>query len=156
MITDKHDISALRDLGRQVAEIAALPDQQRTIKLWKKLNGLKPVRPMVMIDQIPWHEMNVDDELTLQCADKTARRTENNLRQRLYRWKHMRADYVVEPTIGVAPVNPAQMFQDERQRPTNTVIGRLPHVTRRSHSLRLYLCSTNCRAMASSSFVAST
>jgi hypothetical protein len=48
------DVTVLRTLGQQVAEIAALPDQPRTITLWKKLNGLKPARPMVAIDQIPW------------------------------------------------------------------------------------------------------
>ena len=57
-----NDKQILRELGKRVAEIAALPEQQQTIRLWKQLNGLKPVRPMVMIDQIPWHEMNVDDD----------------------------------------------------------------------------------------------
>ncbi|MFC1718297.1 hypothetical protein ACFL6S_31870 [Candidatus Poribacteria bacterium] len=52
-----------------MAEIAALPVQQETIALWKVLNGLKPVRGMVVIDQIAWHEMDVDEELTLQTED---------------------------------------------------------------------------------------
>ncbi len=63
------DRSILRELGEQVAEIAALPVQQETIASWKALNGLNPERGMVMIDQISWHEMNVDDELTLQTED---------------------------------------------------------------------------------------
>ena len=28
---------------------------------------------MVMIDQVCWNEMNVDDELTLHCADAECR-----------------------------------------------------------------------------------
>ena len=66
MSSIKGDATVLRELGKQVAEIAALPVQQETIGLWKALNGLKPARPMVAIDQIPWHEMDVDGELTLQ------------------------------------------------------------------------------------------
>jgi hypothetical protein len=53
----------LRYLAKQVAEIAVLPIQQETISLWKALNGQKPVRPMVMIANVLWHEMNVDGEL---------------------------------------------------------------------------------------------
>ena len=54
MIVSNKDRNILRELASQVAEIAALPVQQKTISLWKALNGLKPVRAMVMIDQIPW------------------------------------------------------------------------------------------------------
>ena len=50
MSVSRKDRNALRELARQAAEIAALPVQQETISLWKALNGLKSVRPMVMID----------------------------------------------------------------------------------------------------------
>ena len=76
MAVNGTDRDVLRRLAAQVAEIAALPVQQEKIGLWKASNGLKPVRPMVMIDQICWHEMDVDDELTLQCADPFCRRLE--------------------------------------------------------------------------------
>ncbi len=33
-----------------------------------------------MIDQIPWHEMGVDDELTLHCIDPLHRQVETDLR----------------------------------------------------------------------------
>ena len=56
---------------------------------------------MVIMDQFPWHELNVNDELTLQTQDKFCQRIEADLRRRLYRWNHMRVDYVVEPTIFV-------------------------------------------------------
>lgn len=98
------DRTILRELASQVAEIAALPVQQETIALWKALNGLRPVRPMVMIDQIPWHEMNVGDELTLRSEDPFCRDLETRLRRTLYRWKHMRADMVVEPIIDINKV----------------------------------------------------
>ncbi|MDQ1327503.1 MAG: hypothetical protein QG641_786 [Candidatus Poribacteria bacterium] len=95
------DRNILRELAQQVAEIAALPVQKETIALWKDLNRLKPVRGMVMIDQISWHEMDVDGELTLQTEDGFCRGFEGQLRRTLYSWKHMRADMVVQPFVNV-------------------------------------------------------
>ena len=104
MLVNKKDRDILRELGSQVAEIAALPVQQETIALHKALNSLKPVRPMVMIDQVCWHEMDVDGELTLQTEDDFCRGIETRLRRTLYSWRHMRADMVVEPTIDISKV----------------------------------------------------
>jgi hypothetical protein len=95
------DQEILRELGEQVAEIAAFPVQQETIKLWKALNGLKLIRGMVMIDQIPWHEMDVNGELTLQTEDGFCRGIEWHLRSTIYLWKHMRADMVVRPFLDI-------------------------------------------------------
>jgi hypothetical protein len=101
MSVSKRDREVLRELAREVGEIAALAEQQETISLWKALNGLKPVRPMVMIDQIPWHEMDVDGELALRTEEDFCRGFEAHLRQTIYLWKHMRVDRVVEPAIDV-------------------------------------------------------
>jgi hypothetical protein len=59
------DIAIIRELAARVAEIANLPVQEGKRVLWRQLNALKPARPMVMIDQVCWNEMNTDDELTL-------------------------------------------------------------------------------------------
>ncbi len=115
----------------QVAEIAALPVQQETIALWKALNGLKPRRPMVMIDQVCWHEMNVNDELTLRTQDEFCRKIERDLRRTLYAWKHMRADMVVEPVVTVPKAINGTGFgigiKEERavSDPTNEIVGHL-------------------------------
>jgi len=104
MLVSKRDRDILRELARKIAEIAALPVQRETICLWKALNGLKPVRPMVMIDQIPWHEMDVDGELALETKDDFCRGIETSLRRTLYSWRHMRGDMVVEPVVEVPKV----------------------------------------------------
>jgi hypothetical protein len=88
-------------LAARVAEVAALPAQEKKRGLWRGLNGLKPVRPMVMIDQVCWNEMNIGNELTLQCSDPECRGYEEELRRTLYRWKHFPVDMVVEPFIQV-------------------------------------------------------
>ena len=59
---NKNDITIIRDLAARMAEIAALPVQEEKRALWRQLNALKPARPMVMIDQVCWNEMNLDDE----------------------------------------------------------------------------------------------
>lgn len=131
-VTSK-DRSILRDLGKQVAEIAALPIQQKAISLWKALNGLKPQRPMVMIDQVCWHEMNVNDELTLRTQDEFCRELETDLRRTLYAWKHMRADMVVEPVITIPKAITGAGFgitvEEDRAvtDPANTIVGHLYH-----------------------------
>ena len=104
MLVSKQDREVLQDLAKQVAEIAALPVHRETISLWKALNGLRPERPMVMVDQIPWHEMEVDGELALQTEDSWCQGLETKLRRTLYAWRHMRADMVVEPLIDVSKV----------------------------------------------------
>ena len=91
----------LRDLAKRYMEIAALPVQREKADLWKALNAGKMVRPMVAIDQLPWHEYDSDELLQLHVKDPLWRGVENFLRQTLYRWEHFPADMVVEPFIQV-------------------------------------------------------
>ncbi|HHW10159.1 MAG TPA: hypothetical protein GXX29_09320 [Firmicutes bacterium] len=98
---NKADIAIIRTLAAEVAEIAALPVQEEKKKLWRALNALHPIRPMVMIDQVCWNEMNVGDELILRCQDEECRRYENRLRRMLFQWRHFPVDMVVEPYIPV-------------------------------------------------------
>lgn len=95
------EIQVLRDLGKQVAEIASLPKQKETIRLWKKLNGLKPERPMVTMDQLPWHELNIDGSLTLKVEEPFFQEIEQTLRRTIFQWKHFPADMVVMPWIAI-------------------------------------------------------
>jgi len=97
----QHDRERIRRLAAEVAAIAALPVQEEKKRLWKRLNALRPERPMVMIDQVCWNEMNVDNELTLQCEDRDARYWEWRLLETLYRWRHFPVDMVVESVVRV-------------------------------------------------------
>ncbi len=93
----QHDREILRRLAARHAEIATLPVHRQTAENWSRLNGLQHCRPLVFISEIPWHEMNVDDELTLQCNDTFCRQVEWNLRTTIYHWEHVRGDMVIEP-----------------------------------------------------------
>ena len=76
IIISPRDRDVLRRLVEEQARAAALPVQREVAELWRRLNDLEPVRPMVWINEIPWHEMDVDGELTLQCADPWLREVE--------------------------------------------------------------------------------
>jgi hypothetical protein len=98
------DRTVLRELGKRKAEIAALPVQQERRELWKRLNALDSVRPMVWLFEVPWNEMDVDGELTLRCEDERCRALERMLRRELYQWDHMQGDMVIQGGIDVPPV----------------------------------------------------
>ena len=53
------DKEIVRRLAAEAAGIAALPVQEQKRALWRRLNARSPARPMVMIDQVCWNEMNV-------------------------------------------------------------------------------------------------
>ncbi len=93
------DRGVLRQLGARLADIASRPVQERTAGMWRALNRLQPVKPMVWIDEIPWHEMDVDGELGLQTTSEWSRYHEWELRKLIYQWEHMPADMVVERAV---------------------------------------------------------
>lgn len=98
---NQQDREIIKKLSSQLAEIAALPVQEEKRALWRKLNGLRPERPMVIIDQVCWNEMNVDDALTLKCEDAECRGYEGHLRRQLYQWQHFPVDMVIEPFMRI-------------------------------------------------------
>jgi len=98
---DKKDIVTIQELAAQVAEIAGLPIQDEKKRLWRKLNALQPERPMVMIDQVCWNEMDVEGQLILKCSDPELRMHEEFLRRVLFQWKYFPVDMVVEDFIRV-------------------------------------------------------
>lgn len=95
------EIEILRELAAQYAEIAHSDTNYTNIALHRMVNDLKGPRPIVLIDEIPWTEMQIEDELTLQCADPDFRRAEWYFRTALYRWRYMRADMALPPFYGV-------------------------------------------------------
>lgn len=130
-IPSKHDVSLVRELAARTAEIAALPVQEEKRALWRRLNARQPERPMVMIDQVCWNEMDSDASLTLRCADPDFRGYEEFLRRTLYQWKHFPVDMVVEPFVRVPKAIENTGFgiavQEETVEtdPTNAVVGHM-------------------------------
>jgi hypothetical protein len=86
----------LRRLAAELAGAAASRLHRQAAGLWCALNDLRSERPMVWITEIPWHEMNVGDELTLLTAHPWAREMETAFRRALYQWRHLPADMVLD------------------------------------------------------------
>lgn len=98
-IYTNNDKKILKELAKQKLEIASLSVHKERISMWKSLNDLKDVRPMVWINEIPWHEMNVDDQLTCRTSTEFTRTLETRIRRSIYRWKYLSVDMIVEPTM---------------------------------------------------------
>ncbi len=97
MSLSEKDKTILRSLAKRCAEIAALPVQEEKAELWRRLNRLERVRPMVLLHNGTWHETG--DQIKLETEDGFARGQEWHLRSALYHWEHMRDDQVYEAKI---------------------------------------------------------
>lgn len=94
MSLSEKDTTILRDLAKQLAEVAALPVQQEKAELWMRLNSLERTRPLILLQNATWHETGW--QITCQCEDEWARGQEWGLRASLYHWEHMKDDHVYE------------------------------------------------------------
>ena len=97
----QQDFAIIRELARRKREIGRLPRQQETLRLWADLNDLRPVRPLVWINEIPWHELRAADPaaLTPRCQHPQLRAVESGLRTELYKWDHFAGDMIVDPFL---------------------------------------------------------
>lgn len=91
------DRSILRDLARQVAEVASQPVMAERRNLWVAHNRLGNVRPLILFfPEGSWRELLPDAALT--CEGAAARSWEWTLRSRLYTAAHFADDTVIENT----------------------------------------------------------
>ena len=87
----------LRSLAGKIAEIAALPVQEETRELYRAVNSRRMIRPVVLLDELPWNQLSSDEDLVNRCEDPFLREVETNLRRTLWKWEHCRGDLLVEP-----------------------------------------------------------
>ncbi|MBQ7322233.1 MAG: hypothetical protein IJW99_09060 [Clostridia bacterium] len=95
------DKEIVRELARRYMEIATDEKQQDMNARMKATNDLRLVRPPVLIDEIPWYQVDIDGELVCRCEDPAAQRVETVFRRALYRRKHFKADTILEPFFRV-------------------------------------------------------
>ena len=91
------DLSVVRELARQYMDIAMSDRHVRMRGRFRDSNDLKIVRPPVIIEELPWHEMNYQGELDCLCEDERLRGMEWNFRAALFRERHFRCDNYIEP-----------------------------------------------------------
>ena len=93
----QRDKDIVRELAKRYMELATDEHQQDMNRRMRATNDLQITRPPVLIDEIPWYQMDIDGELTCLCEDKGARKAEETLRRAIYRRKHFKADTIFEP-----------------------------------------------------------
>lgn len=93
-MTDKQII---RELAKRYMEQANSEKQLAANKRMQDTNDLKLVRPPVLVNEIPWYQMDIDGELVCLCQDPRAREVEGQLRRYLYMVKYFKADNILEP-----------------------------------------------------------
>lgn len=99
-----NDEGILRGLAEQYLNIAIDQQNAENLKLHTAVNDNRMIRPVVLIDELPWSELNNDDELTLHCSDSFLREMEWYMRTILYKFRHLRADMIVRPYLPVQKV----------------------------------------------------
>jgi len=93
----------LRELAKQVAEIAAKPQQKQKRDLWYRHNRLEKVRPLVLIfPEDAWTQIIGEDQL--RVSDSFWKQWEWYLRHLIYRDRNFQDDFVIEPQLYVTKV----------------------------------------------------
>jgi len=100
MNLSQQDRQVLRGLAERYSAIAHEPVQQQRLDRYYRTIAREPVRPVVLIFEVPWGEIR-DEALVCRCAPEL-RWLEAPLRQTLYQWEHFQADHVIRPEFRVA------------------------------------------------------
>ncbi len=96
------DVKLLRKLAAQYAAYANSDENYRKIELHRASNDMKKgTRPVVLLSEIPWHELQPAEELQPVCEDPVLRMVETQIRRTLFQKKYFPGDMVIPPFIGV-------------------------------------------------------
>jgi len=93
------DRETLRTLAARYMTYALSDQNNEKRELWRALNNLHMQKPMITIDQMPWHELDVDGFLKCSVTDPYFRGIEWQLRSQIYKWEHLPADMVLNPYL---------------------------------------------------------
>lgn len=101
MVYDEKELAIVRELAKKYMEIAMSEKHVNMRRRFRDSNDLKIVRPPVIIEEIPWHEMNFEGALDCQCQNKELRQMEYFFRKELYRETYFHCDNYIEPVWAV-------------------------------------------------------
>ena len=113
-----NDRDTLRDLAKQVAELAARPTEGAKIAEWKRHNRFERGKPMVLICMEDVWDQLVPDA-SLQCESDDCRDVERELRRQLYLAEHIRDDRPIADTweVHLKVRDPGYGIADDCQQP---------------------------------------
>ena len=94
-------VEILRALAARAAECAADPVNAERAKLYRAVNDRHMVRPVVLLEEIPWNELAKEEALRARCTDPDFAALETYLRREIYLWEHAQADRIFRPYLPV-------------------------------------------------------
>ncbi|MHC4715511.1 MAG: hypothetical protein ACYS5V_00940 [Planctomycetota bacterium] len=101
-MSEGRDIGILRDLAKQVADIAARDVQDERRDLWGRHNSLQRTRPLIYVRWLAcWREVVPAEDL--RCSDPFFRGYEDILLQSVYQ-DRLDDDFIIEPWVTVGAV----------------------------------------------------
>ena len=98
---NERDKLIVQELAKRYMERVTAEKQAKMRQRACDTNDLKPVRPSVILDEIPWYQIDIDGELTCVCENERVRDVELHFRKMLYYMKHFKADNIFEPFFRV-------------------------------------------------------
>lgn len=94
------DKKILKELGKQVAEIAARPIMAERKQLWIDHNKLKKTRPVILCDpENGWNEIILESDI--KCQNSIARHWEDHLRKLIFWGNEINDDCVILPNFNL-------------------------------------------------------
>ena len=82
----------IRNLANIYMEMATSDRQRNATERFRATNDLKIVRPPVLMDEIPWYQLEGGGELDCICEGERERKLEYFFLTAIYRWNHFACD----------------------------------------------------------------
>lgn len=95
------DISIIRALAKDYYDHAREGVNLKRRDLHRQVNDLTSERPVVLINELPWVEMNFNGDLTLHCKDPRLRSYEAYMRRQLFQYKYFPCDMILTPYLSI-------------------------------------------------------
>jgi hypothetical protein len=97
------DLNILRSLAGELASLSNQDSMKEKLDRYYRLNDLEMVRPILLINEIPWGEIK-DDFLKPRCSQEF-QAMEVGLRRTLFQANHFPVDMVVPPQFNVGKIS---------------------------------------------------
>jgi len=99
------DRDVLRQLAWTYYSYARDDRMAKNRRLHIAVNDLEMLRPVVLLDTIPWHEFDCPEgSLTLQCDDPFLREVEWFLKTTIFQYENMPGDMIIPPYLPVKKI----------------------------------------------------
>ena len=98
------DRKIVRELAAQYYNIAMSGENIEKARLFRAVNDRKMLRPVVLADELPWFELNIDGCLDCVCEDPGLRGLESHFRYWLARRKYFGGDLYFNPVFTVTKI----------------------------------------------------